>query len=82
MKTELTRIPVLLWAEIGEERIEVVKEISVSIGEGHCPILARKIFGNPMARALADITIKTGWEYCNPNANAPAATPTDNHENR
>jgi hypothetical protein len=82
MKNDIVRIPILLWAEIEGERIEVLKEVSIPIGEGYCPILARQIFATPMARTLANAMIKTGWEYHNPNASSPATTPTINHENR
>lgn len=71
----LVRIPVLLWAEIGGERIEMIKDVTVSIGAGHCPILAREIFAKQMAKTLADLVIKTGWEFCNPNAIGEAQPP-------
>jgi hypothetical protein len=82
MKKDIVRIPILLWAEIEGERIEVLKEVSIPIGEGHCPILARQIFATPMVRTLANALIKTGWEYHKPNASGPATTPIINHENR
>lgn len=64
---DLVRIPVLIWAEIAGKRFEVVCEATVRIGQGHCPELAREIFARPMAETLADISIKTGWELCDPN---------------
>lgn len=72
---DLVRIPVLLWAEIAGKRVEVVCETTVRIGQGHCPELAREIFGRPMAKTLADISIKTGWELCDPNARVEATGP-------
>ncbi len=65
---DIVRIPVLLWAEIAGNRVEVICETTVRIGQGHCPKLAREIFARPMAKTLANISIKTGWELCNPNA--------------
>lgn len=64
---DLIRVPVLMWAEIAGKRIEVIREASVRIGRGHCPELAREIFARPMAKTLADTSIKTGWEMCDPN---------------
>ena len=66
--TALVRIPVLLWAEIGDQRIEETREITLQIGRGWCPKLAAERSIEPMAKLMADMEIKTGYVICDANA--------------
>jgi hypothetical protein len=54
---------ITLWAEIDGERIEVDKTIDIPIPDSHCPLLARDTKARLVAEAIANKSIKTGWDW-------------------
>ena len=65
---ESVRIPVLLWAEIGNSRIEEMREINLKIGRGWCHKLAFENSAEPMAKLIFDMEVKSGYEVITANA--------------
>lgn len=61
------RVPVTLWAEIGDDRIEREYFVTIPLPEGHCPNLAQSIALNATAQHLHETMIKTGVLF-RPNA--------------
>jgi hypothetical protein len=64
--TEKLAIPVVLWAEIAGTRYEAQCEITINVGRGYCPELAKQTLARPTAQALANASIKTGWNFKEP----------------
>lgn len=61
-------VPVTLWAEIGDDRIEREYFVTIPLPEGHCPELAKSLFLKATAQHLHGKMIKTGVSFL-PNAN-------------
>ncbi len=61
--TEKLAIPIVLWTEIAGTRYEVPCEITIQVGQGYCPKLAKQMLARPTAQALANASIKTGWDF-------------------
>ena len=61
------RVPVTLWAEIGDDRIEREYFVTIPLPEGHCPELAKSLALKATAQHLHGMMIKTGVSFL-PNA--------------
>jgi hypothetical protein len=57
------RVPVTLWAEIGDDRIEREYFVTIPLPEGHCPELAKSLALKATAQHLHGIMIKTGVSF-------------------
>lgn len=61
------RVPVTLWAEIGDDRIEREYFVTIPLPAGHCPELAKSLALKATAQHLHGMIIKTGVSF-QPNA--------------
>jgi hypothetical protein len=61
------RVPVTLWAEIGDDRIEREYFVMIPLPDGHCPDLAKSLTLKATAQHLHGMMIKTGVSFI-PNA--------------
>jgi hypothetical protein len=56
------QIPVILWAQIGNERFERTHNVSIDLPASYCPELAKSIFLEPNAKLLHGALVKTGYD--------------------
>ena len=66
-------VPLLIWAELNGERFERTLTMTLPIGPGHCPGLAKAEMAKATAAILAGYAIRTGYEIDPQNAQGMAA---------
>jgi hypothetical protein len=57
------RVPVTIWVEIGDERIERECSVTIPLPQGHCPKLAKSLMLKPIAQQLHGMMVKTGVSF-------------------